>query len=90
LGERTGWGDWGHDGLTKSPHVKEQIYSADEGLRYKPTGLDFLEQIDVGANFTRRDKRKRVDELDMKLKNDRLQTLVDDRFIVDSTSLRGS
>ena len=87
LGERTGWGDWGHDGLTKSPHVKEQIYSADEGLRYKPTGLDFLEQIDVGANFTRRDKRKRVDELDMKLKNDRLQTLVDDRFIVDSTSL---
>jgi iron complex outermembrane receptor protein len=87
LGDRAPWGGWGHDGLMKSPHVKEQVYSADSGLRYQPTGSTWLEAIDVGANFTRRDKRKRVDELDLFLKNDRMQVLVDSDLLVDPTSL---
>jgi iron complex outermembrane receptor protein len=87
LGDRAPWGGWGHDGLTKSPHVKEQVYAADGGLRYQPAGSSWLESVDVGANFTRRDKKKRVDELDMFLKNGRLQVLVDDNLLVDPTSL---
>src|SRR5688572_11587507 len=86
LGDRAPWGGWGHDGLNKQPDVREKIYAADGGLRYKPIG-SFLEQIDVGANFTRRDKKKHVDEWDLMLKNGRLQTLVDDDALVDPTML---
>lgn len=86
LGDRAPWGGWGHDGLTKEPHVKEQVYGADGGLRYQPTG-GAIEAIDVGANFTRRDKDKRVDEWDLMLKNGRMQVLVDPSLLVDPTSL---
>ena len=86
LGDRAPWGGWGHDGLFKQPHVKEQVYAADAGLRYQPMG-SVIEAVDVGANFTRRDKKKRVDELDLMLKNGRLQTLVDPSDLVDPTSL---
>jgi iron complex outermembrane receptor protein len=91
LGDRAPWGGWGHDGLTKAPHVKEQVYAADGDFRYTPEG-SWIEAIDVGANFTRRDKKKHVDEWDLFLKNDRMQVLVDadnlanNRF-GDSTSL---
>ena len=86
LGDRAPWGGWGHDGLYKVPHVKEQIYALDEGLRYQPTGGN-IEAIDVGVNFTRRDKKKRVDEWDLFLKNDRMQTLVDPELLVGPTYL---
>lgn len=86
LGDRAPWGGWGHDGLFKSPHVKEQIYAADAGLRYQPMN-SVIEAIDLGINFTRRDKKKRVDEWDLMLKNNRLQTLVDSGDLVDPTSL---
>jgi len=86
LGDRAPWGGWGHDGLTKEPHVKEQVYAADGGFRYEPTGSS-LEAIDVGANFTRRDKSKFVDEWDLFLKNDRMQVLVDSDLLVDPTDL---
>ena len=86
LGDRAPWGGWGHDGLFKQPHVKEQIYAADAGLRYQPMG-SIIEAVDLGANFTRRDKKKRVDEFDLMLKNGRLQTLVDPSDLVDPTSL---
>ncbi len=56
------------------------------GLRYQPVG-SVIEAVDVGVNFTRRDKKKRVDELDLMLKNGRLQTLVDPSDLVDPTSL---
>ncbi|HEX4761308.1 MAG TPA: TonB-dependent receptor plug domain-containing protein, partial [Sphingomicrobium sp.] len=85
-GDRAPWGGWGHDGLFKAPHVKEEVYAADAGLRYKPLN-SFVEVIDVGANFTRRDKRKRVDEWDLMLKIGRLQVLVDEDLLVDPTSL---
>lgn len=86
LGDRAPWGGWGHDGLFKSPHVKEEVYAGDSALRYKPLN-SFIEAIDVGANFTRRDKSKRVDEWDLMLKNGRQQTLVDSGDLVDPTSL---
>ncbi len=86
LGDRAPWGGWGHDGLNKQPHVREKIYAADGGLRYKPVG-SFIEQFDVGANFTRRDKKKHVDEWDLMLKNGRLQTLVDQDALVRPTML---
>jgi iron complex outermembrane receptor protein len=86
LGDRAPWGGWGHDGLNKAPHVLEKVYAADGGLRYRP--LDsFIEQIEVGANFTRRDKKKRVDEWDLMLKNGRMQTLVDDDVLLRPTML---
>jgi len=86
LGDRAPWGGWGHDGLTKSPHVKEEIFAIDEGVRYQPVA-SAIEAIDVGFNWTSRDKRKHVDEFDMNLKNGRLQTLVDPDFVRDATSL---
>jgi iron complex outermembrane receptor protein len=87
LGDRAPWGGWGHDGLTKAPHVKERIYAADGGLRYRPAASTWLEAVDVGANFTSRHKDKTVEEFDMFLKNDRLEILVDDDLLVDPTSL---
>jgi iron complex outermembrane receptor protein len=85
LGDRAPWGGWGHDGATKSPNVRENVYSGDLGLRYQGDGV--LEAIDVGANFTRRDKQKRVDEWDLMLKNGRTQVLLDPSLLVDPTSL---
>lgn len=86
LGDRAPWGGWGHDGLFKSPHVEEQVYAADGGLRYEPVD-SVIQALDVGANFTRRDKQKRVDEWDLNLKNNRMQVLVDSGLLVDPTSL---
>jgi iron complex outermembrane receptor protein len=85
LGDRAPWGGWGHDGATKSPHVKEKIYAADIDLHYEPQGL--FEAFDVGANFTRRDKDKKVDEFDLMLKNGRQQVLVDPSLLTDPTTL---
>jgi iron complex outermembrane receptor protein len=87
LGDRDAWGGWGHDGATKAPHVKEKIYAADGGLRWKPTNDGPIQVVDVGANFTRRDKDKYVDEYFLFLKNDRLQTLVDSDILVAPTNL---
>jgi iron complex outermembrane receptor protein len=86
LGDRAPWGGWGHDGLTKEPHVKEQVYAADGGLRYEPLN-SALEAIDVGVNYTGRKKQKFVDEWDLFLKNDRLQVLVDNDLLLAPTSL---
>ena len=87
LGDRDAWGGWGHDGATKAPHVKEQIYSADGDLRYHPAAMPWLEAVDVGANFTRRDKSKFVDEFFLFLKNDRLQTLAGSDILVHPADL---
>ncbi|MBA3862965.1 MAG: TonB-dependent receptor [Erythrobacter sp.] len=85
LGDRAPWGGWGHDGQTKEPHVEEEVFALDLGFEYDMDG--FFEQFDVGANFTKRTKSKRVDEFDLMLKNGRLQTLVDPADLVDPTSL---
>lgn len=85
LGDRAPWGGWGHDGATKEPHVKEDVYALDLGFEYDLDG--FFEQFDVGVNFTKRTKSKAVDEFDLFLKNSRLQTLVAGEHLADPTSL---
>jgi len=86
LGDRAPWGGWGHDGLNKAPNVREKVYAVDGGLRYEPVD-SVIRQVDIGANWTRRDKQKHVDEWDLMLKNGRLQTLVDSDALVDPTVL---
>lgn len=85
LGDRDPWGGWGHDGQTKQPHVKESVYALDMGLEYNVDG--FFDTLDVGVNFTKRTKDKRVDEFDLFLKNKRAQVLVDPSLLVSPTSL---
>lgn len=85
LGDRAPWGGWGHDGQTKEPHVTEEVYALDLGFQYDVDG--FFDHFDVGMNFTHREKRKRVDEFDLNLKNGRLQSLVGSEFLADPTNL---
>lgn len=85
LGDRDPWGGWGHDGQTKQPHVKEKVFAIDWGLAYDVDG--FFDEFDIGVNYTKREKTKRVDEFDLKLKNNRAQVLVDSSLLVTPTSL---
>lgn len=85
LGDRDPWGGWGHDGQTKQPHVKENVYALDLGFEYDADG--FFDSFDLGVNFTKREKSKRVDEFDEFLKNNRAQVLVDPALLVSPTSL---
>jgi iron complex outermembrane receptor protein len=85
LGDRAPWGGWGHDGLKKSPHIKETLGSGDVTLSQELSG--FFSSVEAGLNYTHRHKSKTVDELDLLLKNDREQVLVDPRFLTDPTSL---
>ena len=93
LGDRAPWGGWGHDGLFKQPHVKEQIYAVDAGLRYAADRAAASSRRSKSAPITPVATRKRrVDEFDLMLKNGRLQTLVDpgDLCRPDFARLRGS
>ncbi|MGE8008511.1 TonB-dependent receptor [Sphingomonas sp. NPDC092410] len=85
LGDRAPWGGWGHDGLMKSPHVKEELGAVDFMLSREIGG--FLRNIELGVNYTQRNKRKTVDELDLNLKNGRAQVPVGSQFMLDPTSL---
>lgn len=85
LGDRAPWGGWGHDGLLKSPRIKEAVTAIDLGLKYDMGGL--ISSVDFGVNFTHRDKRKTVEELDLFLKNGRAHTLVSSQFLHDPTNL---
>ena len=86
LGDRAPWGGWGHDGLKKSPHVKESLASGDLTLR-QDIGGEIISGVEAGVNYTHRHKDKTVDELDLFLKNDRMETLVDPQFLTDPVSL---
>lgn len=85
LGDRAPWGGWGHDGQIKEPHVREEVFALDLKLGYEFDS--FIRSVDAGVNFTIRDKSKRVDEFDLFLKNNRLQTLVDSQYLASPTSL---
>lgn len=85
LGDRAPWGGWGHDGLMKSPHIKETIGAVDMRLDHEFDG--FLSKIEIGTNFTHRHKTKTVDEIDLFLKNGRAQVPVASQFLIDPTSL---
>lgn len=85
LGDRAPWGGWGHDGLFKSPHIKEDLYGIDLGLSRELGG--FFSKLDVGVNFTHRRKTKTVDEIDLFLKNNRDQVPVGSQFLIAPTNL---
>jgi len=86
LGDRAPWGGWGHDGLKKSPHIQETLESADLTVRQDLTS-SFLSSIEAGVDFTHRHKDKTVGELDLFLKNDRMETLVDPQYLTGPVSL---
>lgn len=85
LGDRAPWGGWGHDGLLKSPHIKETIQAVDLTLSRDIGG--FLTKIDAGVDYTHRNKFKSVAEIDLFLKNGRAQVPVGSQFLNDPTSL---
>lgn len=85
LGDRAPWGGWGHDGLLKSPHVKEELGAIDLALRHELGG--FLSSVEIGVNYTQRNKNKTVDEIDLNLKNGRQQVPVGSEYLLDPTSL---
>jgi iron complex outermembrane receptor protein len=90
LGDRGSWGGNGSEGHIKSPHIKETLASGDLTLRqdFEGSGIGgFFSSVEAGLDYTHRHKDKTVTELDLFLKNDRLQTLVDPRFLTDPTSL---
>jgi iron complex outermembrane recepter protein len=90
LGDRAPWGGWGHDGLKKSPHIKETLASGDLTLRQDLAGSgvgNFFSSVEAGLDYTHRHKDKTVDELDLFLKNNREQVLVDPRYLTDPTDL---
>ena len=90
LGDRSAWGGYGSEGHKKSPHIKETLASGDLTLRqdFEGSGIgNFFSSVEAGLDYTHRHKDKTVDELDIFLKNDRLQTLVDPRFLTGPTSL---
>jgi iron complex outermembrane receptor protein len=90
LGDRAPWGGWGHDGLMKSPHIKERLVSGDVTLKqdFVGTGIgSFFSSVEAGLDYTHRHKDKHVDEIDLFLKNNREQILVDPQFLTDPTSL---
>lgn len=86
LGDRAPWGGWGHDGLKKSPHIKETLASGDLTLKQDLQG-GFLSSVEAGLDYTHRHKHKTVDELDLFLKNNRQEVLVDPKYLTDPVSL---
>jgi iron complex outermembrane receptor protein len=90
LGDRAAWNGYGSDGHIKSPHIKETLGSGDLTLRqdFDGTGLgSFISSVEAGVDYTHRHKQKSVSELDLFLKNGRLQSLIDPQFLTGPTSL---
>jgi iron complex outermembrane receptor protein len=85
LGDRAPWGGWGHDGSIRFPDVEESIYALDLKLEHEMDG--FLTKLSAGANFTKREKTKRVDDFDLFLKNGRQQVYVDQQYLETPTNL---
>ncbi len=91
LGDRAGWGGYGSEGHIKAPHIKETLGSGDLTLRQELPedfmGGNFFTSVEAGVDYTHRHKQKTVAELDLYLKNDRQQVLVDPQFLTGPTSL---
>jgi iron complex outermembrane recepter protein len=90
LGDRAAWNGYGSDGHIKSPHIKETLGQGDLTLRqdFEGSGIGkFFSNAEVGLDYTHRHKHKTVTELDLFLKNGRLQSLIDPQFLTGPTSL---
>ncbi len=89
LGDRAPWGGWGHDGRISLPDVEEKVYAVDLGFSKDVEG--FFSGLDIGVNYTRREKNKFVYDADLFLDPRGVvggqQVLVDPRFLKEPTSL---
>jgi iron complex outermembrane receptor protein len=93
LGDHASWGGNGSEGHDKSWHINETLASGDLTLKQDLAGTgigNFFSSVEAGLDYTHRHKDKTVTELDLFLKNDRLQTLVDPRYLTDPTALVGT
>ncbi len=87
LGDRAPWGGWGHDGAIRFPHVEETIKAGDIRARFD-LDTPVFNRIDVGVNFTSREKSKYVGDFDLFLLGaNRQQVLVGSQYLVSPTSL---
>ncbi len=90
LSDPAPWGGWGHDGTIRYPEVKENIKAVQLSANYNlaDSGLDrVFSSVDIGYNYTARDKNKVVNESNLNLKNGRTPVHVDPSLIVKTTSL---
>lgn len=87
LGDRAPWGGWGHDGAIRFPHVEEAITAGQIGARFD-LDTPVFNRIDVGLNWTLREKSKFVADYDLFLNGaTRQQVLVDPQYLESPTSL---
>ncbi len=87
LGDRAPWGGWGHDGSIRFPHVEDTVTSGEIGAEFD-LDTPVFNRIDVGLNWTSREKSKFVGDFDLFLNGvNRQQILVDPRYLVSPTSL---
>ncbi|MYN17231.1 TonB-dependent receptor [Rugamonas sp. FT107W] len=78
-------GGWGQDGYVKYPQVTDKLKSARFSAK---RGLDgMFSNLDVGVNFTKRDKTRQSAEMLVNLKNGRAPIGVPSNLIQDPTSL---
>ena len=77
--------DWGHDGLWKKPHTKDEIKSLRLEAKRDMTGM--FSSLDLGLSYVERQKDRRMNEVEAKLKNNRAPVLVPAALIQSPTSL---
>lgn len=81
LGDPAPWGGWGHDGLIHAPEIKDTITSAtlsgDREWRFGP-----FSHVNLGVNFSRREKSHSSEDINLMLKNNRAPVFVDPSLVV--------
>ncbi|WP_229213518.1 TonB-dependent receptor [Duganella sp. BJB488] len=78
-------GGWGQDGYVKYPQVTDKLKSARFSAKRSLDGM--FSNLDVGINFTKRDKTRQSAEMLVNLKNGRAPIGVPSNLIQDPTSL---
>ncbi|MEQ1707200.1 MAG: TonB-dependent receptor [Terricaulis sp.] len=87
LGDRAPWGGWSHDGSIRFPHVEDTVTSGEIGMEFD-LDTPVFNRIDVGLNWTSREKSKFVGDFDLFLNGvNRQQILVGSQYLVSPTSL---
>ncbi|WP_229258970.1 TonB-dependent receptor [Duganella flavida] len=78
-------GGWGQDGYVKYPKVSDKLKSARFSAKRDLDGM--FSNLDVGVNFTKRDKTRESAELLVNLKNGRTPVSIPSQYIESPTSL---
>ncbi|MFD2366268.1 TonB-dependent receptor [Pseudoduganella sp. GCM10020061] len=76
---------WGHDALWKKPRVDDTIKALRLEARREFDGM--FSSLDVGVNFSKREKAREMNEFTANLKNDRAPVLVPASLLVSPTPL---